>query len=311
MEKLRNIGFTINNPTKADYDALDTCCLFCSYLTYGKEHFCPECTNPHHGACGSDHDNCHPCVFQTPHLQGYMEFTAQIRFKTLKKRLPRANFCPRKGSAKQASAYCHQEDPSPFVHGVLKEQGSRSDLTLLAAQVTSGITKRALAEVNPVAVLKFSRGIQVLYNLSQPKRDANVPKIIDYYYGPTGTHKTRNAFEAHPDAYMWGPENGKWWDEYDGEKTVIIDEYRGQLPFGYLLKLTDRYPMRVEVKGSFVQFVPDHIIFTSCKPPWMLYEDQGTFDQADQWRRRIHKIYHQTSPDSILEVEWRNPPGSI
>lgn len=48
------------------------------------------------------------------------------------------------------------------------------------------------------------------------------PKRCLWYVGPPGTGKTRRATSDHPDAYR--KLQNKWWDGYQGQKAVIIDD---------------------------------------------------------------------------------------
>ena len=60
---------------------------------------------------------------------------------------------------------------------------------------------------------------------------------------------------------------GKWWDGYEGQDVVVIDEFYGWFEWDYLLRLTDRYPLILEgkaISGGF-QFTSKIIIFTSNK----------------------------------------------
>lgn len=55
-----------------------------------------------------------------------------------------------------------------------------------------------------------------------------------------------------------------WFDGYMGQKRVVLDDYRSyHLPFNFLLRLLDRYPIQVPVKGGYVNFIPEEIIVTS------------------------------------------------
>jgi len=70
------------------------------------------------------------------------------------------------------------------------------------------------------------------------------------FWGPTGTGKSRRAWdEAGECAYSKNP-NTKWWDGYKDQAEVIIDEFRGRIDVSYLLLWLDRYPVSVEVKGT-------------------------------------------------------------
>ena len=41
-----------------------------------------------------------------------------------------------------------------------------------------------------------------------------------------------------------------WWQDYDGEKCICIDEYNNDVPIGEMLNLLDGYQLRLNVKGS-------------------------------------------------------------
>jgi hypothetical protein len=86
--------------------------------------------------------------------------------------------------------------------------------------------------------------------------------------------------------YVRTPAKGKWWDGYAGEKNIIMEEFRGQLPFGYLLNLLDRYDCPVEYKGGTTEFVGTHIIITVPKHPKYWYNCDHQ-DKVDQLQRRI------------------------
>jgi hypothetical protein len=70
------------------------------------------------------------------------------------------------------------------------------------------------------------------------------------YHGPTGTGKSRRAWtEAGVDAYSKNSRS-KYWDGYQGQTHVIMDEFRGGIDIAYLLTWLDRYPNLFDVKHS-------------------------------------------------------------
>lgn len=96
-------------------------------------------------------------------------------------------------------------------------------------------------------------------------------------------------------------DNLKWFDGYTGQKTVIFDDFRGT-PENYsqVLRLTDRYPMRVPIKGGYVAWVPTTVIFTCPGKP----EDTWPFqsESLGQLYRRISKCLCSDSPNFRSEV---------
>ena len=84
--------------------------------------------------------------------------------------------------------------------------------------------------------------------------------------GLTGTGKTKiasivSSFVGVEETYQ--SDSTQWFDGYDSQSLLIVDEYRGQWPIDFLLKLLDRYPLRVPIKGGYSQFSAKMVIFTS------------------------------------------------
>lgn len=84
------------------------------------------------------------------------------------------------------------------------------------------------------------------------EKPTGIVKTVHVFYGATGTGKSKRAWEeAGASAYAKDPRT-KWWDGYQGEENVIIDEFRGAIDVSHILRWLDRYPVRVERKGSSV-----------------------------------------------------------
>ena len=205
-----------------------------------------------------------------------------------------------RGTIDQAIAYCSKEETrdtdAPF--GFTEEgtrplsagtSGGRSDLKAVAALVQSGAGIGAVAAAHPVSTILFARGIQFLIGLQVKSRSWATE--VYWYFGPTGSGKTRAASDACPSAY-WKSNGNKWWDGYESHEDVIIDDYRTNFsPFNELLRLFDRYPMQVEVKGGSREFVARRIYVTTPKNPrdtWSLRSDED----LGQLVRRITEVRH-------------------
>lgn len=79
--------------------------------------------------------------------------------------------------------------------------------------------------------------------------------------GGTGLGKTYFVSNLPgPKYYHFG---GEFWDGYEQEETVVVDEYRGQFPIQLLLKLGDYTPLKVPYKGGYTQFSSKTVIFIS------------------------------------------------
>jgi len=98
------------------------------------------------------------------------------------------------------------------------------------------------------------------------------------FWGKTGTGKSRRAWdEAGMEAYSKDPRT-KFWDGYQSEQNVVIDEFRGGIDIAHMLRWLDRYPVRVEIKGSSRPLVSSKIWITSNISPesWYPEADQET-----------------------------------
>lgn len=110
------------------------------------------------------------------------------------------------------------------------------------------------------------------------------------YWGPTGTGKSRRAWEeAGMDAYPKDPRS-KFWDGYQGQKHVVMDEFRGDIDITHMLRWLDRYPVIVEVKGSSTVLKANRIWITSNLRPEKWYKDIDEITVA-ALMRRLEVIY--------------------
>jgi hypothetical protein len=110
------------------------------------------------------------------------------------------------------------------------------------------------------------------------------------YWGPTGTGKSRRAWkEAGMEAFPKDP-NTKFWCGYQGQKAVVIDEFRGAISISHLLRWLDRYPVMVEIKGSALPFAAEQIWITSNLDPRQWYPDLDQ-ETTDALMRRLDITY--------------------
>jgi len=208
----------------------------------------------------------------TPHLQGACVLGKQMAFSRLKTLtgFSRAHIEPMCGAPSDSLSYCTKEDLEPFIYGDLPEPGKRTDVADVVARVLSGATVRDIARDPATAAtfVKFSRGIIALR--SETINHRTEPPIVVWLSGPTGTGKTRTAFElglelsGGPDG-VWMSSGGlRWFDQYEGQSVAIFDDFRAKhvSRFDYLLRLLDRYPVSVEYKGGWIKWVPKYIFIT-------------------------------------------------
>ena len=244
----------------------------------------------------------------TPHLQGYFSLIKKDRTSTLQKKLAKLGIdmalIYAKGNAEQNRAYCSKADPDNFYeHGQIKEtgQGKRTDLSKAIDSIKeSTLTLETLAENHPEVFIKYNRGIKDFKNILDKKR---LPEERDVtvcaFYGEGGTGKTQYAIDLcrrYKKAYyiLSSPDsNTVWWDNYDGEEVIIIDDFYGWIKPHELFRICDRYKYKVAFKGGFYHAKWLYVFITSNLEPKKWYKEE-TFKKLDEtaYFRRIHNIYY-------------------
>lgn len=131
---------------------------------------------------------------------------------------------------------------------------------------------------------------------------------VSVYWGVTGSGKSHRAFaeaEAAGKFYVKGPTT-KWWDSYQGEKVVIIDEFRGVIGIEHLLKWLDKYPCYVEEKGGQLPLMAEHFIICSNLDPRQWYSTVDIATQ-DALRRRFTTCLEFAFPYNVPRIENVEP----
>jgi len=92
---------------------------------------------------------------------------------------------------------------------------------------------------------------------------------VYWYWGETGAGKSYRAEqEADEDGRRLYRQNGSsWWDGYDGDELVIIDDLDEATKFRDLLKILDIYNVLVPTKGSHTWLKAERIWVTASFHP--------------------------------------------
>lgn len=209
------------------------------------------------------------------HLQAYLEFGKPMSMIGVKKFLKDSTVhCEvRKGSQKQAIEYVTKvesrlhESTAPFEFGEKKKQGERTDIEWALEKLREGNTVLEVVEKNN-KFLTMHKHLEWYKSQISEKRNWKTEVIV--LIGPPGCGKTRKVYEENEDIYnMIGQvRNGShhFMDGYTGQDVVLMDDFEGEIDYRLLLKLTDRYPMDVHIKGGTTNWKPRKIFITSNLP---------------------------------------------
>lgn len=275
----KNWCFTLNRPTAHEVASLrELSAVVCNYLIFQLEA----------GTNG------------TPHIQGYIQFVTRLRLRTVKTHLGERSHCEvARGTPRDNIAYCSKEEgriEAPYIFGEPHYPGQRSDLQAFNISIKNGSCDKDLIENHLNEFYKYHKVVDRVRLAYTNPRNWEMENIV--YYGPSGSGKTRRAYEEAGESNYFvskGDQNQiTWWDGYHGQNTVIIDDFYGWLPWSFMLRLLDRYPFNVQVKGGTVPFTSRKIIITSNQHPNQWYKNVPNNDMTPLLRRinEIEMIYN-------------------
>lgn len=185
------------------------------------------------------------------HWQCYVELNKNIRLAGLKKLLEDNTLHAEKrwGTRDQARNYCMKDKDFKEYGKWIKGQGHRSDLDTIVERLKEGEKLSQLMLEDPTTYCKYRNGLKdigaEINKLNTPDW-RNVEVVV--LSGPTGCGKTRTAMKEA--TYKIEGSNLKWWQDYDRDDVICIDEYDNDIKITELLNLLDGYKLRLNVKGS-------------------------------------------------------------
>lgn len=229
----------------------------------------------------------------TPHLQIYLETSGKMSLSSMKKipGLSRCHLEKANGSSAQNLAYCSKEDENPFVGGSAMKQGKRSDLVEIQGLLDGGATVDDIADSHFSKWVVYRKSFTAYATRLIPDRDWKTHVTV--LWGTTGTGKTRFVHDQIHDSTFWTPGDYQWFDGYKGQDIVLFDDFRGEYPLALLLRLLDRYPMSIPIKGGFTKWAPRKIYITSNEPPRNWYPT-AQFRSMGALLRRI-EVTHEVA----------------
>lgn len=245
------------------------------------------------------------------HIHMVLEDTVSMRFSQVKKSYAAGmHFEATKGNKKQAEDYINKRPPFEekgekvlhicYVGEIKGAQGKRSDLAEIAAMLNAGMTPSQIMAEN-FAYRRYERMIRSAF-FDKRKRETPVKRDVQVHYlvGESGSGKSYiyvQLCEEHgeDDCYIVSDYEGGGFDSYQGERHLILDELKGQVPFSSLLQLLDCYKMQIHARYSNVLSLWLHVYITSVFPPEELYqkmveETKRGRDKQQQLFRRITDI---------------------
>lgn len=303
--------FTVNNPKQTEkdfYEYLKT--LYnVRYFVFAKEQGDKE---------------------ETPHYQGYIEFSEPKYFSKMKNDFseplitPSAHIEARRGTKKQARDYvkkigeyadkAHTQVGEAYEFGNLPaENGERSDLEDIMLMIEDGATLKEIKAAYPSQYFRYYRNISFLFNEFMAEKFCDIDRGIKVHYvwGAPRIGKSRAIDRLHGrKAYYRTNKYKNPFDKYNYEQVLILDEYDSQLELTYLNNLLDSLPCQVECRWVDKWAAWDTVYMVSNLP----FEKQYPFEHAEKraaLKSRLNNIIHFTSEASLTPLKATGTDGQI
>jgi len=231
---------------------------------------------------------------QRKHWQGAVYFYDKISIKMAQKYLKcegthMENIM--KTTQDECTEYC-KKDGNFKEFGSMPKQGRRTDLEAMVEDIKGGEHTDDIALNNPMMYHQYGRTLHKVEDIMMRKKWRKEMTKGIWYYGKTGVGKSDKAYEGYdPDqCYNWPNDKG-WCDAYKQQDIVIINDFRGEIPYNTLLQLVDKHPYEVSRRGKEpLPFISKMVIITSSLHPELIYKNRNVEDSMEQFYRRFKVI---------------------
>ena len=222
------------------------------------------------------------------HMHAYIIYNGPVTFGRVKRDFPTNTHIERCGGDHASNIAYIKKGGNWWEHGEYpSEQGERTDLKEIWRLIKEGKPLSFIRDEYPSQMIRYGRGIKELAFSILPPAWRDV--IVEVYYGASGTGKTRRAMLNDSVYKLNTNTNGTlWFDGYEGEDVLLLDDFYGWIKYGELLTLLDGYRYRCQIKGGSVWARWSRVIITSNKSPEDWYEGI----QKDALFRRIEFVWY-------------------
>lgn len=187
--------------------------------------------------------------------------------------------------------YCQKERTrykfGPYIWGekFKPQQGKRSDLDEVTKEIVNDNKPLSLiATESSSTFVKYHKGLTALKNELMTHRTER-PKVV-WVWGKAGTGKSKYCTDQHKDKF-YIKDGTQWWDGYEQQEAIIIDDFDGHWPYRDFLRLLDIYPYQGQIKGGYVKINSPYIYITCEHHPKKIWDKENELNQVT---RRLDTI---------------------
>jgi hypothetical protein len=183
--------------------------------------------------------------------------------------------CPWKENNRNKPKKHKLENPDVEEAGEIKKRDEHNiDFLNIVALVRSGRTLKQLREDHSPVVKRYRaclqrHAIDFLKNKKFKQYEEGLEREVHIVWGKKCTDRTRfigdkyTAEEVYKASLPKSRNQRMWWDGYDGQTVILLDDFKGQISLRELKCITDRMCHAVEVRRGFTHIVATHFYITS------------------------------------------------
>ena len=252
-----------------------------------------------------------------PHLHAWLEWEERFQTKNAhifdyKNCHPNIGemFDKGKNTRNNALTYMLKEDNNLFSKGINLDEwkySSKNKTRYICEDLISGkVELKDMVEKNPQMLMNYNK-IKInlaQYNLDKSENE-NIEKTCNnlWIWGKPGCGKTYYATHTYPNYYF--KLQNKWWDGYNQEECVILDDFSDK-KLGYYIKIwADNYKRDGEIKNGTIPLKFKTFIITSNYMPRAIWPEDPILQLAIA--RRFNFITVRGNFPNYYPVTLLNP----
>ena len=258
----------------------------------------------------------------TPHIHVYVVFENARHFKKIKKVFPSAHIDQCFGNHEQCINYVFKEGEwekkekgttnireSHYEFGERPQnhQGQRNDLVAIMEMIKGGAKPEDIFEVFPGYFTRLGDIQKIIsYYKTLDKKDFRYVEVV-YICGPTGTGKTSYVMDRYGKDVYRVTDYSHPFDGYNGEKVLVLDEFKGQLNFADMLNYLDghRHPLPARYANKMPDYDKVYVISNTEFKFLYLEEMHNDSKGYDAWLRRFRSwIYFPETGEPWVSTDY-------
>ena len=278
----RNWIFTINNPTQKNHDMV---------MNMGDDERCLSMKAE--TEIGDER--------RTPHIQGAIQWDNNISGAQCRKRLGGGCWAAKARGTWDDQDYCNK-DPVVLPDGHQycinfgdgwQGQGCRSELQQFREDINADMNNESLLDAHIPTIAKYPQ-LEKRLRAARLKRTTRDFRIVtvEIIWGAAGTNKSRDQIydkkrKREDNFIVPNTANLKWFDGYDGEDTIIIDEFKGSrtCDVDRFKRILDGNQLLLEVKGGHTYAAWTTVKINSNLDPAKWYDITDEYERIALFRR--------------------------